>query len=84
MISDEKECVLVYPHTQARCVVSSLNKKLCSGKGREKLAKGRGVVRASESEGEKRRNINSESWKSRTSIQRAGRSEKPLDKVELY
>ena len=58
----------VYPRTQARCVVSSLNKKLCSGRGREKLANGRGVVKASESEGEKRRNINSESWKSREAL----------------
>ena len=74
----------VYPHTQARRIASILNKKLCSGRGREKLAKGRGVVKATESEGEKRRDINSESWKSRTSIQRAGRAEKPLDKVELY
>ena len=71
-MSDEEARVSVYLHTQARRVVSSLNKKLCSGRGREKLANSTGVVKASESEGEKRG----------TSIRTVGRAEHQFRELE--
>lgn len=63
---------LVCPHTQARCVVSSLNRKLYSGRGGDRLAKSRDIVKGfgkfSESEEEKRRNMNSEICRGRETL----------------